>query len=1187
MMKRWSLAMISLLVVFGGLRAEQLAFPGATGFGRYAVGGRSGSVYHVTNLNDSGAGSLRDAVSSSNRIVVFDVSGVIYLKSRLVFKNNLYVAGQTAPGEGITVYGNGVSFSGADNTIVRYLRLRMGKNGDSGKDAAGIANGQVMIFDHLSVSWGLDETFSINSDGKGSLGDITIQNTIMSQGLLSHSAGGLIQADHITLYRNLYVDNSTRNNKIKGTNQYVNNIVYNWKNGCYLMGGDSEGLSYCNASNNLFINGPAVGGNAFTGGNANFHIYAADNWQDKNRDGVYNPAAISQSEYSGPPTFVAQPYDYPALPAYPGRDLIDSLLPTVGASLPYRDPVDFYVVNELRSFGKEGKLISYEDQLPIGVPTDWTVWSPAKPLDTDGDGMPDAWETANGTDPAVDDAMNIAANGYANIENYINSITIDDRQFFLRAPFVFECEASNPSSLTLTWRDYTEGEDGFVVEMMQDGQYREVCRIAAADYRLKGTDGSAAGSACGATTGSVRCVIGDLQPGTAYQLRACAYFEDGSEELRSAYTPVLTAKTQPEQVAMIEWAGYAPSVTWATENGGDWNFTADNWQEHLYNKGDNVLIAPSQAVSIALAEGLEPGAVVVGDEGDVTLSGAPLDGTGSVNKFGTGLLDMGSAAHTYTGASVLHGGILRFASLKNGGEASGIGASQEFAQNWIWDGGEWQYAGGNASTNRSAKVYQNTAFNIVNGSTVTMNGVLEGPGGITLAGGQVTAGSANFFSYEGATRIAEGGKLYMEGAEIIDGLQNRLHKVVMAGGTLYTKDKDDRYGTYYFPIEVEDDSYSHIHFHRNCSIMSEVSGAGTLEWDVTWLREYIRGSWDKFYGRLIANGLNSAGSSQLMLYNSKGIPNGVVELRGTAQVMSWSTTATLYLGGLSGSAGTFLSGTSKNTNSSKMTWIVGGANTDETFAGVIDNRCSASGYNGTTSVEKVGSGDWRLTGKNVHSGTTTVSGGRLIVDGSLAGSGAVTVKSGATLCGKGTVAGKVTVASGGVVAVFDTVFNRNNVFTLSAGCTVAEGGIVEVPLYRKETLNRASTIKFGAASTLSGTLRLDMTEVTIDIPENSYFTIFTIPSGVTLSGGFTDIEPAVPGQGLKWDLSELLTSGRIYIRNESYSALDRVEADVVSVRYYTLIGQEVPEPEALGGRQMLLRRSVRADGSVRTEKIWK
>ena len=160
--------------------ADLLAFPGAQGWGRYATGGRAGTVYHVTNLNDSGSGSLRDAVSQPNRIVVFDVAGVIRINSRIVFSKNLYVAGQTAPGEGVTVYGDGVSFSGADNIIVRYMRFRMGVVGTKDKDCAGIANGQNMIFDHCSFAWGLDETFSINPDGKGSTPEnITLQNCIV------------------------------------------------------------------------------------------------------------------------------------------------------------------------------------------------------------------------------------------------------------------------------------------------------------------------------------------------------------------------------------------------------------------------------------------------------------------------------------------------------------------------------------------------------------------------------------------------------------------------------------------------------------------------------------------------------------------------------------------------------------------------------------------------------------------------------------------------------------------------------------------------------------------------------------------------------------------------------------------------------------------------------------------------
>lgn len=178
---------------------EVLAFPGAEGYGRNAVGGRHGEVYHVNTLADSGKGSLRDAVSKPGRIIVFDVAGIIRLQSPLAFSKNLTIAAQTAPGDGIVVYGNQVSFSGADNLICRYLRIRMGVNGKDGKDAAGVAYGSNMIFDHMSVTWGRDECFSINGDPKKP-GDqprnITIQNSFIGQGLQPHSCGGLIYPDY-------------------------------------------------------------------------------------------------------------------------------------------------------------------------------------------------------------------------------------------------------------------------------------------------------------------------------------------------------------------------------------------------------------------------------------------------------------------------------------------------------------------------------------------------------------------------------------------------------------------------------------------------------------------------------------------------------------------------------------------------------------------------------------------------------------------------------------------------------------------------------------------------------------------------------------------------------------------------------------------------------------------------------
>lgn len=216
------------LVILLPSTISALAFPGAEGFGRNALGGRNGTVYVVSNLNDSGPGSLRDGVSQPHRIIVFSTGGIIHIKSRIVVSPRISILGQTAPGDGITVYGNGWSFSNADDAIVRYIRIRMGKSGSSGKDALGIASGWNMIFDHVSVSWGRDETFSISGDD---VGNVTIQNSIIAQGLETHSCGGLVQTqlgNGVSLLRNLYADNKTRNPKVKGTNEFTNNVVYNW-----------------------------------------------------------------------------------------------------------------------------------------------------------------------------------------------------------------------------------------------------------------------------------------------------------------------------------------------------------------------------------------------------------------------------------------------------------------------------------------------------------------------------------------------------------------------------------------------------------------------------------------------------------------------------------------------------------------------------------------------------------------------------------------------------------------------------------------------------------------------------------------------------------------------------------------------------------------------------------------------
>lgn len=473
---------IGLWFLIFALHAQIPAFPGAQGFGKFAQGARANStpsIYHVTHLNDSGTGSLRDAISQPNRIIVFDVSGIIRISSRLIFSSNLYVAGQTAPGDGISVYGNGVSFSAANNIIVRFMRFRMGIHGDSGKDAAGIANGTNMIFDHCSFNWGLDETFSINWDSKGSEpGNITIQNCIIGQGVMVHSAGGLIQTDGgVSLYRNLYTDNKTRNPKVKGLNQYVNNVVYNWGSGGGYILGDTEASSWGDIRNNYFIKGPSTGGTpAFSRATLWFQVLQEGNMLDYNQDGVLNGVPAVSNDY-GPVTLVPTEADFTGIPVpHPQIEGVMSaeqaynwILDSVGASLPSRDMVDDYLIRQLKSLGTQGTLINTEAEL--GLPNVvGDIFNGNKLADADNDGMPDQWENSHGLNMnSTADALQKDASGYLNIEMYIHSIKSSVP--YVKYPTLLTVKQIDETFAVFRWSNNEPDADSIIVEYSQDNTH--------------------------------------------------------------------------------------------------------------------------------------------------------------------------------------------------------------------------------------------------------------------------------------------------------------------------------------------------------------------------------------------------------------------------------------------------------------------------------------------------------------------------------------------------------------------------------------------------------------------------------------------------------------------------------------------------------------------------------------------
>lgn len=1106
----------TFLLITIGLQAQQLAFPGAEGFGKYATGGRTGTVYHVTNLNDSGTGSFRDAVSKSNRIVVFDVAGVIKITSGIVVSSNIYIAGQTAPGEGITVYGDRITFSSADNTICRYMRFRMGVIGTSGKDAAGIANGRNMIFDHVSVSWGRDETFSINWDNKGTEPtDITIQNSIISQGLLLHSAGGLIQTNGgVTLYRNLYVDNSTRNNKVKGKNQYVNNIVYNWKNAAYIMGGDSEGSSYVNVTNNYFIKGPDNGGTPISDGNSDFHIYALDNWHDNNLDGNLNGYEIPRSEYSGGPDFQSAPFAYPEVPVWPATSLVDSLLPTVGASLPYRDLADFYVIGEVRSLGLEGEIISNESTLPIGAPSSWKLWAGSVRSDSDGDGMPDTWEEANGTNKTVNDAMVLAANGYVHIENYINSITADWSQPYLRSPLNCSSKSLTTSTITFGWFDYTRDEDGFLIERKVNGTYIEVGRTTrdADEFTLDG-----------------------LQPDEKDTFRICAF----NSTLKSDYIELI-ARSRPVEVPVLNLNTFVPDLTWSGQTSPAWDKSTSNWikgtSASAFTDSSTVLFGSGTSgdQSVTIDGNMAVKAMVVNSASNYSFSGTGfISGTGSMNKAGKGTLKLGTS-NTYTGATVIHEGTIEASSLGNGGAASSIGASSNYAFNLVMKGGKLDYTGASTTTDRNITLEETGEISVSSaGSTLTMTGTMTGAGGFIKSGaGILKVKNKIGNTYEGTTTVS-GGTLQIDmnsSTDIVDviGISNVVN---LTGGTLQTiSGQDANYETYTFSINVPEGKTGGFIPYRNCYLKSKVSGSGTLNFTVPYVREYIQGDWSEFTGNVnaIGAGSNSDGS-QFMLNNSVGLPFARINLSGNTKIINWATTGTMRLGGLSGAAGTYLGGSSKSTDGTLMTWIVGGAGTDEVFNGIVNNDCSAKGHYAITSIIKEGTGTWRLNGNNVYSGTTTLTGGILIVNGTHTGTGKVTVQEEATLAGKGKLTAAVQIKSGGILEPGDS-----SIATFQVGSLTLDS-LSQVNIEINKTGSSYDKVTSTGAMLYNGTLNL---LITGSLALGDQFTLFT---GSKHTGMFTKIIPAVPGPDMHWVFENGI------LRVEAGSSVTRVKVGSMTV----------------------------------------
>ncbi|MBT1695700.1 pectate lyase [Fulvivirgaceae bacterium PWU4] len=441
---------------------DAFAFPGAEGFGRDATGGRGGKVMFVTNLNDSGEGSLRAAIQASGaRFVLFKVSGTIALKSTLnISHGDITIAGQTAPGDGICLKNYPVNIN-ADNVIIRFMRFRMGDEAQQEGDAIGGRFHKNIIIDHCSMSWSTDECVSFyaneNTTVQWCIVSESLRNSVHDKG--AHGYGGIWGGKNASFHHNLLAHHDSRNPRLgeeagkafalTDLTDLRNNVIYNWGNNS-TYGGEAMNVNIVNC---YYKPGPAtvkreriasIDKNKIAGTevydlwgkfyvNGNFVEGSTRATQDNWTYGVLNQfhssyGTISEADKTALKLSEPLPTNN-NVTTHTAQVAYEKVLAYAGASLK-RDGVDERIIDNVRkgsfSFpGSNGSTNGIIDtQADVGG---WPeLKSTAAPVSTSGDGIPDEWKTDKKLDPSKAQANGRdLSTAYDNVEVYINSLVAD------------------------------------------------------------------------------------------------------------------------------------------------------------------------------------------------------------------------------------------------------------------------------------------------------------------------------------------------------------------------------------------------------------------------------------------------------------------------------------------------------------------------------------------------------------------------------------------------------------------------------------------------------------------------------------------------------------------------------------------------------------------------------------------
>ncbi|MDZ7722637.1 MAG: pectate lyase [candidate division KSB1 bacterium] len=414
------------------------AFPGAEGFGRYTTGGRGGQVYYVTNLNDNGPGSLRQAVETpGKRTILFRVSGHINLNSPLIIRESgLTLAGQTAPGDGICIKNYPVLIK-ADNIIIRYIRVRPGDKAHVETDAISCVGQKDILVDHCSFSWGNDEVASFwnneNSSVQWCLISESLHHSAHHKG--PHGYGGIWGGMGASFHHNCFAHHASRTPRFNGSRHqskpvreltdFRNNVIYNWGfNSSYGGEGGRQNIiaNYYKAGpasrhRNRIVEPYDAKGKWYVAENRvhGFPKVTADNWAGGVQGKHKNSARVDT------------PFQVAPVATQTPEQAYEQVLQTCGAIFPKRDSLDKRIIREIRTgtatyggkYGEQSGIIDSQTQVG-GWPE--LHCDPAPP-DRDQDGLPDVWEDTHGLDPDEPaDSRNLTPDGYTVLEQYLNSL---------------------------------------------------------------------------------------------------------------------------------------------------------------------------------------------------------------------------------------------------------------------------------------------------------------------------------------------------------------------------------------------------------------------------------------------------------------------------------------------------------------------------------------------------------------------------------------------------------------------------------------------------------------------------------------------------------------------------------------------------------------------------------------------